>query len=303
MKKSQPRYLAVGLSPAVQKTIAFESFREGEVNRSLYYKVNASGKCINVCRVLTQAGNISHCLTVAGRENKSWFEEQCRKDSLEVTTVETSGRVRTCTSLLDQEKDLCTELVVNEPEEVSEQEEKLFWENFLKLSEQDYDCLIISGSRIKGFSGEIIPKMVETFKKAGRIVVADFRGADLHNSFFSEQIRPDYIKINEEEFFQTFPGYDELESGLKTVSDKYHCAFVISRGARSTLAVEQGEFLEVESKMVKPVNPIGCGDSMTAGLAQGVMEGRSLKEAVELGRDYATRNVLSIYPGWIIGDD
>lgn len=302
MQISQPGFLTVGLSSAIQKTVVFDTFSEGEVNRSEQYYSDVAGKAVNVCRVLSQAGNEAACLTIAGKENRELFEDLCSRDNLHVLTVETSGRVRTCTTLLNRENNSCTELVVNEPEEISPAEEEVFKTSFLQMMEEDFKCLVISGSRSKGFSSEIIPFMVQRAKEKGLTVIADYRGFDLLGSFISREIRPDFIKINEQEFFQTFPEYDEISRGIKEVSVKYFCSFIISRGALSTLIAENGNLSEVDSKLINAVNPIGCGDSMTAGMAQGIVEGFSLRKSVELGRDYATRNALSIHPGWILED-
>lgn len=291
--------LTVGLSPAIQKTLIFKDFREGEVNRSEKYHSDASGKCINVCRVLTQGGIKASCLTVAGKENLSGFESLCRRDSLDVTLVETSGRVRFCTTIVDLKNRNSTELVVNEPEIITAEEEEIFKKAFQKKMEEGYRSVVISGSRFEGFSEKIIPFMVKEAKKQNCLVVADYRKEDLKNSFISPSVHPDYIKINEEEFFETFGDQKNLEEGLKEISSEYHCVFIISRGARPTLVAESGRIFTVESSMIEAVNPIGCGDAMTAGLTQGILEGLPLKEAIEKGRDYAALNALNIHPGYI----
>lgn len=298
--EKRPDCLAIGLSPAIQKTLVFGEFREGEVNRSENYYTDSAGKCINVCRVLKQGGMISSCLTVAGTENREYFESLCRRDSLNISTIKTGGRVRICTTLVDLSKNICTELVVNEPEVITPEEELAVKQAFLDKLSDDYRAVVISGSKFEGFSSEIIPFMVQTAKEQKCLVVADYRGDDLKNSFISKSIRPDIVKINEEEFFQTFNGFRTLEEGIEKVSSEYNCAFIISRGSKSTITADRGKLFYVESKMIKAVNPIGCGDSMTAGITQGVLEGLSLKESIEKGRDYATRNALNIHPGWIL---
>lgn len=298
----QSGFLTVGLSSAIQKTVVFDTFYEGEVNRSEQYFTDAAGKAVNVCRVLTQAGEEASCLTIAGVENYSEFEDLCARDFLDVTAVKTPGRTRTCTTLLNMENSSCTELVVNEPEEISSEDEEEFKRIFLGKLDENCNCLIISGSRSRGFSEKIIPFMVRSAKERNLVLIADYRGDDLKRSFISGTIRPDFIKINEQEFFQTFPGYSDISGGLVKVSEKYNCSFVISRGALSTLVSEKGRLYEVESRLIDAVNPIGCGDSMTAGMAKGIAQGLDLRGAVELGRDYATRNALSIHPGWILED-
>ncbi len=291
--------LCVGLSPAIQKTLLFEDFTVGEVNRSRTYYTDAAGKCVNTCKVLVQGGADTACLTVAGRENKAEFEKLCARDSIPLTAVETAGRVRICSTIVEESKNRCTELVAGEPELISTDEETAFREKFIELLPGCRDAVIISGSRLAGFSDEIIPFMVKKVKERNLLLFADYRGRDLSESFISETIRPDYIKINEHEFVETFGDSGGLEKSMVGVSEKYHTAFIVTRGPEGTLTAENGKLFETASDKLKAVNTIGCGDSMTAGIAQAVTEGLSLEAAVDRGREYASRNAMSIHPGWI----
>lgn len=142
--------LAVGLSPALQRSLLFDRFEMGDVNRSSGYYLDAAGKCVNVARVLTQAGCSSTCLTIAGRENRREFERLCRRDGMRIITTEVSGRVRTCTTVIDRSSGLCTELVVNEPERVTPEEKHVFTSEFLRELEKRPAVLVISGSGCRG---------------------------------------------------------------------------------------------------------------------------------------------------------
>jgi fructose-1-phosphate kinase PfkB-like protein len=196
----------------------------------------------------------------------------------------------------------CTELVVGEPELITPDEEHLYLETFRSLLPEVTGAFVIAGSRLKGFSDRIIPAMVREIKERGLLLFADYREGDLLSSFSGPGAGPDYVKINGEEFLKTFP-CEDLERGLTEQSLRLGCRFIISRGASSTLAAEEGRIIEIPSKTVKAVNPIGCGDAMTAGLAAGILEGLSLEDAVKKGRDFAARNAVSLRTGWILSDD
>jgi tagatose 6-phosphate kinase len=144
--------------------------------------------------------------------------------------------------------------------------------------------------------------MVTLCKQKGLGFFADYREEDLRNSFQSSEIRPDLIKINGVEFMQTFPEYNRLEEGLQDFSLRNSSTIVISRGREDTLIAEKGRISLLPSKQMKVVNPIGCGDSMTAGIAQGILQGLPMNSSVKLGRDYAARNAMSIHPGWILAE-
>ena len=133
------------LSAGIQKTICFESFVPGEVNRSKSYRFDASGKAINSARVLTQlvgetgsaATNLpavredsatnslaakedSAAVSVSvvcplGERNKDFFLEMAAADSLNVRCVPIPGFTRECCTILDGKSGQTTELVVEEP--------------------------------------------------------------------------------------------------------------------------------------------------------------------------------------------
>ena len=138
--KPMKRIIMFCLSAGIQKTISFESFLPGEVNRSKSYRYDASGKAINSARVLMQlAGGIgsaaadsaatpadlsvvpaSEAASVSvvcplGERNKDFFLEMAHADGLNVKAVPIPGFTRECCTLLDEKSGQTTELVVEEP--------------------------------------------------------------------------------------------------------------------------------------------------------------------------------------------
>jgi len=130
------------LSAGIQKTICFESFVPGEVNRSKSYRFDASGKAINSARVLMQlvgetrsdvanssavrkdssasvassSADVSVSIVCPlGERNKDFFLEMAAADSLNVRCVPIPGFTRECCTLLDEKSGQATELVVEEP--------------------------------------------------------------------------------------------------------------------------------------------------------------------------------------------
>ncbi|KGE70973.1 1-phosphofructokinase family hexose kinase [Spirochaeta lutea] len=292
--------LTLGLSPAIQKTIVFPDFEYGEVNRAQSYIIDAAGKSVNVARVLHQAGCRVQAMFPAGSENAGYFAQLCRRDGLEPAMVEYPGRIRTCITLVNRRDGEGTELVVNEPEGFPAEGEQEFFQAVLGRLDQGFDALIVSGSRPKGFSETLLPEIIHQARKRNIFVAADITGTDLSASCLDTDLRPDLIKINDRELAATFPDRGSLEQTIADLSVQYNTLVVISRGSRSTLAAQEGSVLEVPSRVVPAVNPIGCGDSMTAGITQGLLERQGLYPSIELGIRYAAANAVSLHPGWIL---
>ena len=192
--------------------------------------------------------------------------------------------------------------MVNESGEVDPEVEKTFLEKYNCLV-ADYDAVVITGSWLPGFSNKIIPEMVSNAKKANKLVFADYRSVDLKNSFISKTIRPDFVKINMDEFRETFLDRNNNDfdpnKKLQEISKKYNNTFIITQGSEETLIAEHGNINSVMPQKVVPINPIGCGDSFLTGLTMGILEGKSLKEAVELGSKCAEKNAVNLRPGYI----
>jgi fructose-1-phosphate kinase PfkB-like protein len=222
-----------------------------------------------------------------------------------VEWVESDSPIRFCYTVIDKGQKTVTELV-EESEEVGEGTERRLFETFSRLI-PGYSMLIISGTKAKGFSHNLIPEMVRTARAHGCRVILDVRGQDLIKSF---PFGPDLVKPNFNEFISTFA--PELLSEKNTgavkkkvgriwaeLYEKHPCALVLTRGAEPLWYAEKGELAEFAFKSVEPLNTTGSGDAFSAGLAAALEEGASLAEAVAEGARCGALNAALLKPGVI----
>jgi len=304
-----PFYLSICMNPTLQKTLVFSGLFKDTVNRTGEYRLDASGKGINVSRVLTQLGKNCCHLTQLGGNLRPLFLELCRNDNLRVEWVESNSPIRFCYTLIDRSDSSVSE-IVEEAERVGEGTEERFLEAFSVLVEESA-TLIISGTKAQGFSNSLVPEMVKRAKTAGLRVILDVRGQDLLNSL---QYQPDIIKPNLYEFISTFApefisrnaiqgGEGEIREKAgkiwKELFKKFRGALVLTRGADSVWFSDKAELLEYKFESIKPVNTIGSGDAFTAGLAAALDEGFSLGEAVKQGVRCGALNAGLLRPGVI----
>jgi 1-phosphofructokinase/tagatose 6-phosphate kinase len=121
---------------------------------------------------------------------------------------------------------------------------------------------------------------------------------------------PDIIKPNLSEFVETF--FDDVritenedsESLKPRVMEKakelyrdYGVKTILSRGRFDTWAFDGKEFITVPSINVPVVNTIGCGDSMTAGLVDALLDGRPFAESIRFGMQCAVQRASHLYHG------
>jgi len=296
-----PQFMSICLNPVIQKTVVLSQLTENQVNRSNEYYTDASGKGVNVSRVLTQLGEQVVHLTQLGGRFRDYFLSLTDSDKLTIEWGESFSEIRSCYTLLNKAHKSSTE-IVEEAQPVEAGTGARIMELFKTLL-PNFDALIISGTKAAGFSDRIFPEMVQLAKARSKIVVLDYRGRDLLNSL---RYRPDIIKPNFLEFVTTFfPGNAETETRmLNLVRDKmlelyqeFQIITILTRGSHEILYVDAGKVKSVYPPKITPVNTIGCGDAFTAGFTAHWIRDRELEPAIQHGMECARKNALLLRPG------
>jgi 1-phosphofructokinase family hexose kinase len=299
------RFLAVCLNPTLQRTIELSRLDMGEVNRATSARLDASGKGVNVSRVLKQLGaEVTH-LTHLG-PGRDRFLDLCAVDGIQVEWSDATSPVRTCITLLDGSAATTTEIV--EPTEYVESDTvKAIRDAFAdQLSARE--MVVLSGSKAPGYPEDFYAEFCRLARDRGIPVIVDYRGAELERSLLA---RPRAIKVNLTEFCATFlPGIRATEAddraALPAVREELArrsldgVDYVVTRGAREVLWASQGTVGTEPVPAIRPRNTIGSGDAATAGLAFALSAGASLREAVAEGVRCGTENALRLQPGTIL---
>lgn len=300
-----PKFLCVGLSPSIQRTVSFDSVVKNSVNRSSEYRFDASGKAANSARVLNQLEKKSARLVCPlGAENISFFKKLAERDGLAVNPVEIPGRTRECWTLLDASDGGTTELVAEEPcvsSVFGEAEEKLF--EIVRFEVKNADAVLIAGSSPASWKKETVPCIAKIVSQNKKVFLADYWGKTLLDTI--EFCVPNIIKINEEEFLNTFGGKLPISDGdfRHLVSDKsieLGCILVVTRGEKSTFAADKGNFVEFPVEKIKTVNTTASGDAFSAGFLYEYTKTKDFLKSLEKGTWCAARNAESKIPGSIL---
>jgi 1-phosphofructokinase/tagatose 6-phosphate kinase len=294
------------MNPTLQKTLRFSGLAIDAVNRTALHRLDASGKGVNVSRVLTQLGKSCVHLTQLGGAFRGMFLDFCAQDGLAVAWVESGSLIRFCYTLINDADHSVTELV-EEAEPVAPETEESLKKAYLRLL-PECTWVIVSGSKAAGFSDNLVPFMVKCAKETGKQVILDLRGRDLENSL---AYKPDILKPNLLEFAGTFapellkgPGIPaDCKDRIKTIcldlADRYGCRIILTRGNEPVWLAESGTFSEYAFTPVSPVNTTGSGDAFTAGFAGALSGNASLAEAVAEGVRCGALNAGLFKPGVI----
>ena len=297
--------LAVSLSPTFQKVMVFGSFHEDEVNRSSRHFEAASGKGINVSRVLGNLGRPAVNLMQLGGPRLDEFRTLLEKDGLRYRYAEVDAGIRSCLTIINEERHTSTELVEEAQEVGPDASERIF--SLFMEELPAHAAVVISGTKAKGFLPSLLPSMVREARALGKLVVLDIKGDDLMSSL---QYSPSVIKPNLSEFCSTFSISDSVmeneeneqlrkavSDAMKSIYDEYGISTVITRGKYDTWIYGSDGFDTVENQNVPVINTIGCGDTLTAAMTHSLLLGKSLKDSVAFGMAAALRKAQHLEQG------
>ena len=287
--------LVAGLTPAWQQIAVLDRLRVGEVNRAREVHWCASGKVLNVGLALTQLGASVRTLSLIGSGAAG---DATRRDmsalGVDVRWIESSARQRVCTTLLDRETGQTTEIVENSAP--ASETELIAFESALaeEADTSNAEFLILSGSLPIGTPKEFFAKLL------GRVrtpAILDIRGEELLAAL---PHRPLVIKPNREELGLTvrreLSTDDDVWQAMSEMNARGAEWVVVTNGSREVFASRGEERLRFQPPRVSVVNPIGCGDCFTAGLAWSLQRGEEMPAAIRAGIAAAAQNAEQLLP-------
>ncbi|MBN1610734.1 MAG: 1-phosphofructokinase family hexose kinase [Polyangiaceae bacterium] len=281
--------LAVGTSPAWQRTLEIPSLCIGTVNRASAVHECAAGKAVNVAVAAHRLGERSRVLTTSGGRLGQRLADDLSLLGVERELIPVATPTRVCTTLLSDAG--ATELV--EPAGSMSEQEVEQLSRFLSDSRQAA-VVVFSGSLARGVSSSL-------YAELGRFVqgpvVVDASGPELLASL---EAGPLVVKPSRGELERTLGCTLDRERDLRDAM-----GFLVARGARWVVLSDGGEALwafgqdvvyRAEPPRVSVVNPIGSGDCLAAGIACGISRGLSMQDAVRLGMACAAANLATVLP-------
>lgn len=286
------KILCCGFFPALQRTIEYKTFRPGEVNRARKVSVSASGKATNAARVLSRLGADPLMLSFAGGGQGETVQTLLSQEKLPCRWVETDAETRICQTLLSDNPDSCTELVEENPP-LCTNDWKTFVKTFASI-QREFDQIIFSGNLPPHAPQDIYAELLSLTD--GRKVLIDSCGSPLLATL---EHRPALVKINAEELHDTFKNTAPVEELARELIARGAGAVGITQGAGTATLVTADSVLTFTVPKIPAINPVGSGDSVSAGTAFALAKGSALPEAFLFGLACGTSNAMNLKPGTV----
>jgi fructose-1-phosphate kinase PfkB-like protein len=283
------KILVVGLNPAWQKILEFESLNLGRVNRAQRLTKLASGKGLNASLVLRRFGHEVWLLQVLGGLNGQKIAIFGHQRGIHNLTVETTQETHTCATLVDHTSGTVTELI--EPFSISTNANTE--EHIVGLVRQQglkFDAALYCGTVPNGLNPGI-------YYSIHRLTTPAVSILDAVHSIPEELLESvSCVKINRQEF-------RELEARFPNLfhKDGNPPVFLLTDGANAARILQVSRGRIEEHCFLLPgldgiINPIGAGDTVTAGVAHHLLAGMSLAEAFRHALAMGSASCLQLRP-------
>lgn len=284
--------IAAGLSPAWQQILEVDSLQVGEVNRCQSAHWSASGKVINVGIAVRHLGISCESIFSAGGYTRELIEADLTQLQVPCRILDQQSPTRICTTVLDRSTGQTTELVENATA-VSAEEVSAFADEYRNYV-SSADVVVLTGSLPTGAPATLYHDLLADTDCP---VILDARGPELEAALMQS---PFLVKPNLEELEQTLArsltSTDQMIKGMQEINQRGATWVVISQGKDALWATSEQQVYRFTPAKAKVVNPIGCGDSLAAGIACGIHEGRSVPDAIRWGMASAADNLTQLLP-------
>jgi 1-phosphofructokinase family hexose kinase len=287
--------LTAGLTPALQQILLFDALALGEVNRARQVEWGASGKVLNAARALHHLGVECKTLTLVGGRTGESIRNHIAELGISARWIEGSTPTRICTTLLDRSRRHATELVPNAAEATADELDR-FRDAYAEEAATAAVVTLI-GSLPVGTPSDYYRDLLT--RTPGKVIL-DARGPELLEALVA---RPFLVKPNRGELQQTLGRqlHDDAElfDALAEINERGAEWVVVTDGGKWVYARSRQHLYRLQPPSAEVVNPIGCGDCMAAGIAQGLLMGDEPLDAIRRGLAVAANKLGQLLPGFV----
>src|SRR5699024_7604764 len=291
--------LTVTLNPSVDISYKLEHFAIDSGNRVKDVSKTAGGKGLNVSRVLKQLNQKVGATGFLGGSLGVFIRDEIEKMGIHDFFVNCEGATRNCIAVLHDDGKQ-TEIMEGGPTiEASEAED--FLEKFSEAV-QEVDLVTMAGSLPQGVDNDFYNDVLTIAKEHNTHILLDTGGSLLEKALNHEH-KPFLIKPNESEMAdllgQELVDEKQLVEALKNPLFEGLEWTIVTLGSEGAMVKHKNNIYRARIPQVKAVNPVGSGDSVIAGVADGLIRELQPEQLIKYGLSMGVLNAMEEKTGFI----
>jgi len=288
----------VTLNPALDKIFFVDGFKVGSMFRVKKVIKSAGGKGINVSRVLSSLGAQAIATGFLAGDTGKWICDNIGSLGIENSFIWVDGETRTNINIIDRECMTETEILESGP--YIKESDLCSFLDVLKDTLKRTEVLICTGGLPEGVPVDFYKTLIEMAKSIGIKTILDASGDVLIEGI---KAGPDFIKPNMRElsyaYGKSIESKEDVINACEEIIKSGVGSVIASMGAQGALMVDKSNRMHIKPPKINALNAIGSGDSMTAGIAFGIVNGYSKEDMMRLGTVCAVSNTQFMEIGMI----
>jgi tagatose 6-phosphate kinase len=263
--------LCVTLNPCLDKTLTAPPWQPGDSVRGTALREVVGGKGNNVARALTRLGRAARPVTFLGGHVGSHCEALLREqDGLDPLVTPVGSSTRVILTVRTAESDAQTAFFDPDPIITAEEAEALYHRVEGAMTSDHVELLTLSGSSPAPATHQLYSDLIALARSRNVPVFLDTYGPALDAVW---GFWPNVLQLNRREagghLGNPRPDDEEILGLLAEWSRHGVRIGLVTDGNRPVLAQVGGQAYRIRPPEIRPVNPIGSGDCLLAGLADG----------------------------------
>lgn len=288
--------LVVSPNLCLDRVVVVRGFVAGSVHRAESVTELASGKGLNVARAARALGiDVTVVGLIGDGEAAASIVRGARAHGVALRAVRVLGPVRVCTLVIDPGR---AETVINEPGPAVGEQAVHKLGSHIRGALGRAQAMVLAGSLPPGMPASFYADMAQLAKRIP--VILDATGEALRLGLAA---KPYLVKANRLELQDAVGRSLDTPSAVgKAAAEIRHVSggsVLITLGPEGALLFTTEGAWQIVPPEVQPVNTIGAGDSLTAGLAAGLLRGLPLLDAARRGVAAAAADVTTLLPGTV----
>ena len=286
--------LCVTLNPCLDKTLTVPPWNPGDSVRARGLREVVGGKGNNVARALSRLGRKARPVTFLGGPTGLHCEALLRRDDgLDPLDVRTAAETRVILTVRTEGTAEQTAFFDPDPAVTDDEAESLARGVEAALGEGSVQALTLSGSSPSESTHGLYSDLISMANARRVPVFLDTYGPPLDAIW---GFWPQAIQLNRREAAGHLRRPDPTDRDVLALLAKWaghgvSCA-VVTDGPNPALVRLKGSDYRVTPPEIEPVNPIGSGDSLLAGLADGWLSGLEGESMIRHAFGCALANAL-----------
>ncbi len=293
--------LTVTLNPMLDKTVAVDRLRRGEIHRASNIECVVGGKGVNVSRQLQRFGVETVATGLLGGEVGMQLVRLLSSEGLLHDFYRIAGMTRE--GVTYREADDSWTAIFEPPHPVTSREAEEFLLHCSRLL-TGAEWVVCSGSSPSIETDRAYAQIISLADGCGCKSYVDSYGEAFRQALLS---RPSVVQCNRAELSASFgkPLADEgaVKGALEHLVAQGIHRVIVTDGPRPAFAAEGASMWRIVPPPVKAVNATGSGDCLAAGVLKGIVEGRPFESALRYGAAAGAANATRWDVATVVPDE